>query len=49
MGSTDSYAYAEGVTDDEIDDDGEHESNEADPRVRVSAPATVQLDVRPKK
>ena len=49
MGPMDSDAYAEGVIDDEIDDDGEHESNEADPRVRVTVPAPVQLDVRPKK
>ena len=49
MGPMDSDAYAEGVIDDEIDDDGEHESNEADPRVRVTVPAPVQLDARPKK
>ena len=42
-------ADAERVIDDEIDDDGEHESDEADPHARVSTAALVHLDARPKR
>lgn len=45
MSLTDPDADAEGVIDDEIDDDGEHESDEADPRPYVSAPGPVRLNI----